>query len=126
MSLLLTKARTTVRSARLLLDAGDPNGAVNRAYYGIFHAAPAALGAVDPKLLKTKSHATVIRRFGKHIVEERGFDRSLGRLFSQAEIVRIGADYEDAPVDEAAARKALESAESFVAGVEAFLDRSPT
>jgi uncharacterized protein (UPF0332 family) len=123
---LLTKARTTVHSARLLLDAGDTNGAVNRAYYAMFYAARAALGAVDGTLLKTKSHATIIRRFGKHIVEERGFDRSLGRMFSQTEDIRIGADYDDGSVSKAAARRALEAAERFVAGVEAFLDRSTT
>ena len=61
----------------------------------MFYAARAALATVDAKLLKTKSHATIIRRFGKHVVEERGFDRSLGRLFAQAEIVRVGADYDD-------------------------------
>jgi len=123
MSPLLTKARTTVRSARLLLDAGDTNSAVNRAYYAMFYAAQAALAAVDGKLLKTKSHATIIRRFGKHIVEERGFDRSMGRLFAQAEVVRIGADYDDVPLAEAAARNALECAERFVSAVELFIER---
>ena len=39
----LTKARTTVLSARLLLDAGDANGTANRAYYAMFYAARAAL-----------------------------------------------------------------------------------
>lgn len=123
MSPFLTKAKTTVRSARLLLDAGDTNSAVNRAYYAMFDAARAALGTVDEKLLNTKRHATVIRRFGKHLVEERGFDRSLGRLFSQTEDVRVTADYEDERVDEAAARKALEGAERFVAAVELFIQQ---
>jgi uncharacterized protein (UPF0332 family) len=121
---LLAKAETSLRSARLLLDAGDNSGAVNRAYYAMFYAARVALSAVDPGLLKTKSHATIIRRFGKHIVEERTFDRSLGRLLAQAEVVRIGADYDDASVGEAAARKALESAERFVAAVEVFIKLS--
>jgi uncharacterized protein (UPF0332 family) len=112
-----------VRSARLLLDAGDASSAVNRAYYAMFYAARAALDAVDAKLLKTKSHATIIRRFGKHIVEERGFERSLGRLFAQTEDARIGADYGDDPVSEAAARKALEGAERFVSAVELFIER---
>lgn len=124
MSSYLNKARTTVRSARLLLDAGDTNSAVNRAYFAMFDAARAALGTVDTKLLKTKKHATVIRRFGKHLVEERGFDRSLGRLFSQTEDVRVTADYEDEHVGEAAARKAVEGAERFVAAVELFIKQA--
>jgi uncharacterized protein (UPF0332 family) len=126
MSQLLHKAKTTVRSARLLLEAGDTNSAVNRAYYAMFDAARAALSTVDPKLLKTKRHATVIRRFGRHIVEERGFDRSLGRLFSQTEDIRVTADYEDEIVDKAEARKALEGAEMFVAAVELLIAQGKT
>jgi uncharacterized protein (UPF0332 family) len=123
MSPLLTKARMMVRSARLLLDAGDASSAVNRAYYAMFYAARAALDGIDPRLLKTRSHATIIRRFGKHLVEERGFDRSLGRLFAQTEDIRIGADYGDDSVSEAAARKALEGAERFVSAIELFIAR---
>ena len=55
-------------SARLLLEAGDMNSAVNRAYYAMFDAERAALGSVDAKLLKTKKHAAVIRRNGIAIV----------------------------------------------------------
>jgi len=112
------------RSARLLLDSGDLISAVNRAYYAMFDAARAALSAIDPKLLNTKTHATLIRRFGKHLVEERGFDRTLGRLFSQTEGVRIGVDYEDDPIDENTVGKIIEGAELFVAAVEEFLRKA--
>ncbi len=37
------KASRAVASARLLLDAGDVDGACNRAYYAMFDAARAAL-----------------------------------------------------------------------------------
>jgi uncharacterized protein (UPF0332 family) len=40
---LLNRARQAAQSARTLLESGDPNGAVNRAYYAMFHAAHAAL-----------------------------------------------------------------------------------
>jgi uncharacterized protein (UPF0332 family) len=123
MSPFLTKARMMVRSARLLLDAGNSGSAVNRAYYAMFYAARAALNGVDPNLLKTKSHATIIRRFGKHLVEERGFDRSLGRLFAQTEDIRIGADYGDDSISETAARKVPEGAERFVSAIELFIAR---
>jgi uncharacterized protein (UPF0332 family) len=97
--------------------------AVNRAYFAIFDAARAALGAVDPKLLKTKTHATVVRRFGKHLVEERGFDRSLGRAFSQIEDLRLAVDYENEEVDDARVQKAIEDAERFIAAVDEFTKR---
>lgn len=124
MSTLLTRAKTTVRSARLLLDAGDTNGAINRAYYAMFDAARAALNKVDPRLLKTKKHSTLIRRFGKHVVEDRGFDRSLGRAFSQTEDVRVATDYEEERADEATARKAVEVADKFVSAVEQFVQQA--
>lgn len=124
MSDFLGRAKTMARSARLLLDSGDLISAVNRAYYAMFDAARAALSAIDPKLLNTKTHATLIRRFGKHLVEERGFDRTLGRLFSQTEGVRIGVDYEDDPIDENTVGKIIEGAELFVAAVEEFLRKA--
>lgn len=40
---LLGRARRAAQSARILLSAGDLNGAVNRAYYAMFYAAHAAL-----------------------------------------------------------------------------------
>jgi uncharacterized protein (UPF0332 family) len=40
---LLDKADKAVASARLLLAADDTDGATNRAYYGMFDAAAAAL-----------------------------------------------------------------------------------
>ncbi len=40
---LFTKAQTAAASARILLNAGDVDGACNRAYYAMFDAARAAL-----------------------------------------------------------------------------------
>lgn len=40
---LMQKAARALDSARLLLDAGDTDGACNRAYYAMFDAARAAL-----------------------------------------------------------------------------------
>jgi uncharacterized protein (UPF0332 family) len=120
----LDRAKMMARSARLLLETGDLVSAVNRAYYAMFEAARAALSAIDAKLLKTRAHATLIRRFGKHVVEERGFDRALGRLFSQTEGVRIGVDYENDPVDEATARRLVDGADRFVTAVDEFLRKT--
>lgn len=121
MSNFLANARTALHSAKLLLRAGDTRGAVNRAYYAMFDAARGALAAIDPELLKAKTHASIIRRFGKHLVESRGFDRSLGRIFSQTEDVRLAADYEQDDIDEATATSIVGEAERFVTVVEKFL-----
>ncbi len=123
MSKLLVRAKTTMRSAHLLLETGDTNSAVSRAYYAMFDAARAALDEIDPRLLETKQHATLIRRFGKHVVQAGGFDRSLGRAFSQTEDVRVTADYDLEPVDTATARRSVELADKFVTAVDQFLRR---
>src|SRR5262245_48688189 len=59
------KGRIAARSARLLLDAADAHGAVDRAYFAMFHIARASLAHADPELARTKRHATVIGRFGR-------------------------------------------------------------
>jgi len=54
---IMDKADKALASARLLLDAGDSDGASNRAYYAMFDAAIAALvwagAATDDKTPKT-------------------------------------------------------------------------
>jgi uncharacterized protein (UPF0332 family) len=42
----LQKAETSVKSARMLLDAGDTDSACSRAYYAMYDAARACLGWV--------------------------------------------------------------------------------
>jgi uncharacterized protein (UPF0332 family) len=122
MTSFLSNARTSLQSAKLLLRAGDTRGAVNRGYYAMFDAARGALAAIDPDLLKAKTHASIIRRFGKHLVEARGFDRSLGRIFSQTEDARLAADYEVSHhIDEITAKSIVDGAERFVLAVEIYL-----
>ena len=68
---LMDKAIRAIASAKLLLDAGDVDGACNRAYYAMFDAARAALllsGApVDPVV--AKSHSGLITAFSLHLVQ---------------------------------------------------------
>jgi len=56
---LLDRAQRAVESAKLLLDAGDVNGACNRAYYAMFDAARAALIAPQkpPESEAIKTHS---------------------------------------------------------------------
>jgi uncharacterized protein len=112
--ILLGKGHTAVHSAQLLLDAGDPNGAVNRAYYAMFHVARATLAQIGPEVGQTKRHATVIGRFGRYMVKERGLDPELGRSFSLAFDLRTIADYEPIVVDTSDAREIVSAAGKFV------------
>lgn len=65
---LIEKAERACRSAQVLLDLGDVDGAANRAYYAIFDAAWAALLAanapVKPDIAKT--HRGLINAFGDY------------------------------------------------------------
>ena len=78
---LMDKARRDVRSARMLLNDDDSDGAANRAYYAMFHAATSAL-AVHGEACAT--HAGVIARFSARFVQSGTFPKELGRAFNLA------------------------------------------
>jgi uncharacterized protein (UPF0332 family) len=84
----LAKAKTAVRSARVLLAAGDPDGACNRAYYAMFDAARAAL-----------------------------LDAELGRALNRAHQVRMIADYTGDPVDHDTAEHLVSQAAECVTAI---------
>ena len=63
----LEVAKSDIKSAKILLDAGECRGANNRAYYGIYH----AISAI---------HA---------------FPKFLGRKIAEAEEIRHASDYDD-------------------------------
>lgn len=85
------QAERCLRSCELLLADGDVVGAVNRLYYGLFHAACAALMHRDIEIPKT--HSGLIARFGETFVKSGDFPSDLGRLLNQAEHQRLLSDY---------------------------------
>jgi uncharacterized protein (UPF0332 family) len=122
---LWAKAQSAARSSKLLADAGDWDGASNRAYYAVFSAARAVLAGVRGSLASSKGHGTIVRRFEKHLVQERGLDPAFGRsFFGRLSHARWVADYDDAPVDETAAHAMPGEAERFLAAVEPFLKKA--
>ena len=122
---LWAKARAAERSARLLGESGDFDGAANRAYYAAFSAARAVLAGVRASLAESKGHSAIVRRFEKHFVQERGLDPAFGRsFFGRLSHARWVADYDEARVDEMAARAMLGEAERFLATVEPFLKKA--
>lgn len=111
---LAARARTAARSARLLLDAGDYHGAISRAYYAMFDLARSSLREIDPKLAAAKTHATVISRFAKHVVQDRGFPRESGRALRRAFDARLVAEYSDIATTVEEAKAVVEMMERFV------------
>jgi uncharacterized protein (UPF0332 family) len=118
---LMQKADRALASARLLLDAGDTDGACNRAYYAMFHAARAALvNEVEPET--TKTHSGLIAAFGLQLVKPGRLPKELGRMLNRAEEVRLLADYTGGSVEPADATELLSQAEAFVNAVRDYLD----
>ena len=106
----------------MLIVAGNADGAANRVYYAMFYAAKAALEVLDPKLTTVKSHASIIRSFGKRVVIAYGLDPSLGRAFNAAEDFRIAADYERKPIELSEAERLVDDMERFLTAVAKFLE----
>ena len=85
-------AKSDLKSAKILLNAGEYKGANNRAYYAIFHAIN-AVHALDGRAFKR--HKDAIANFNKDYVKTEIFPREVGRKIGEAEEIRHASDYED-------------------------------
>ncbi|MDE2514460.1 MAG: HEPN domain-containing protein [Rhodospirillales bacterium] len=115
----MNKARTALASARILLEAGDTDGATNRAYYAMFDAAIAALAWADPDIGHDppRTHGGLIARFGRRLVQTGVLSAAYGRAFNRVQELRLTADYLAAPVTSEKAAWAIGEAENFVAAI---------
>lgn len=113
---LLAKASQAAISAKLLLDAGDADGACNRAYYAMFDAARAALLASGAKVEAeiAKTHSGLISAFSLNLVKTGRVPIEFGKTLNKAEELRLIADYKGDPVEIAAASWAVSEAHVFV------------
>jgi uncharacterized protein (UPF0332 family) len=113
---LLERATTSLASARLLLDAGDANSAVSRAYYAVFDAARAALaahGLRDPFSIKT--HHGLWAEFSQSVIRAGLIPRDAAKVVTGIEKLRLAADYLAEPLPQEVARQSLDDAERFLA-----------
>ena len=120
------KSQFAARSAKALVALGDHDGAVNRAYYAIFCAARAGLRFVHPDLDQSKTHAGVIRTFGKEMVQHEGLDPDLGRIIAKLERVRTSADYDDVQLGRATVDEVLDDMDFFLSAIAAFIAKPRT
>ena len=113
---LFTKAQTAAASARILLNAGDVDGACNRAYYAMFDAARAALLAsgIDESTVNTKTHSGLISKFSLELVKSGQVSVELGKSLNKVEDLRLMADYKGDAVLEEDAAWAVNQADIFV------------
>lgn len=85
-------SKDNLKSARILLEAGEYKSANNRAYYAIFHAVN-AVHAVNGKAYKR--HKDAIANFNKDYVKTEIFPREMGRKINESEEIRHASDYDD-------------------------------
>ena len=121
----LIKAERALRAARLLNDAGEIEGACNRAYYAMYDAAHAALLAENRADYKiTKTHSGLISAFGLHIVSTNKISRVLGRAFNEVEQLCLLADYTGEDITREQVSIAIKKAETFVSAIRSLLSQS--
>jgi uncharacterized protein (UPF0332 family) len=115
----MDKAARAVASARLLLDAGDADGACNRAYYAMFDAARAALLRLGAPVggAEARTHSGLIAAVGLHLVKPGKLPVELGKALNRAAETRRAADYTGDLVSVEDARWVVEQAELFVQAV---------
>lgn len=85
-------AKSDLKSADILLKAGEYRGANNRAYYAIYHAI-SAVHALNGKAYKR--HKDALGNFNKEYIKTEIFPRLLGRRIAEAEEIRHASDYDD-------------------------------
>jgi uncharacterized protein (UPF0332 family) len=120
---LIARARRSATSAKLLLDAVDPNGACNRAYYAMFDAARAALLAGDDPVKSEviKTHSGLIAAFSLHLIKPGRIPAQYGRSLRQADQIRLIADYSDEEVDLETGASAVDQANRFIEAVGGYI-----
>lgn len=112
---LLDKADRAIRAAAILLEQGEPDAAVGRAYYAMFYATEALL---FEKGLRFRKHGRVHAAFGEHFVKTGKIDPRFHRWLLDAFDRRILADYDvDVAIDGDEAAEALDRARAFVGEV---------
>ena len=122
---LMDKASRALASARLLLDAGDTDGACNRAYYAMFDAARAALAVADDEGMIAKTHSGLISAFSLRFVKTAEIPVELGKALNAVSELRQAGDYTGLTMPKDKAAWAVTRAEAFVAAIERLVKNVP-
>jgi len=108
----LKKAVERLRVAEKLLQDGEYEDAISRAYYAMYHAAKAALYTIN---IFPKTHEGVVSEFGKKLVLTGTFPKESGRDLANAKAARETYEYSVTTTAERPEAEAiLASAQKFV------------
>ena len=111
----LARATDDLATARDNMAHGHWRGAVNRAYYAVFHAASAALLQLD---IERARHAGVQAAFGAFLVRPGRIEPEFGQIYSRVRQAREMQDY-----DVTAVALTFEEAERLVNDADRFVTR---
>ena len=105
-------------------EAGDADGACNRAYYAMFDAARAALlaSATDGTDIP-RTHSGVITAFSLKLVKTGRVPVELGKTLNRAAEIRLIADYKDEPIAPEQVAWVVEQALLFVEAMQSMFAR---
>ncbi|MCD6327110.1 HEPN domain-containing protein [bacterium] len=116
---LIARAEKYLATTDLLIESGDYESCVSRAYYAMFFCAQAALMS---KGLSFSSHKGVISAFGQHFVKSGIFARELGKELNRAFDLRQLADYEHTfVISREKAQESLEHCRMFLKRIRDYL-----
>jgi len=87
----LDQAEEELNASYVLFEKEFYREAISRAYYSMFHATQALLIL---KEIYPKSHKGVIQKFGEEFVKSGLLEKKMGYILSQAETMRLKADYD--------------------------------
>lgn len=111
-------ARSRLRAARQVLDAGDPSASVGLAYYASLYAARAALSEEN---LYARTHRGTWDLFRQTFVAAGRFDEDTLSQARDAQATREDADYDAVRIPAGQAKAVYRGAERFVEAVAAML-----
>jgi hypothetical protein len=115
----IEKAQKKLAVADKLLQSGDYEDAVSRAYYAAFHAAQALLLTEGEK---AETHKGVVTLFGLFFVRTGKFNKNFGKFLANLKDDRESGDYEVfSYIDKESAEIALSEAREFVKESEVYL-----
>jgi uncharacterized protein (UPF0332 family) len=114
---MMRRARRALKTAEGTVSLlGDYAAATSRAYYAMFNAAIALLGARG--IFRSK-HSGVVSAFGERFAKTGDMDRELGSVFKKAFDRRLGCDYDEEHEEtREMAEAALADARRFLAAAE--------
>ena len=117
----LNRAKETLTYVPAYINAGDYNGAINRAYYAAFHAIK-AIEILDN--FDSKKHSGVIAYFRQQYIKTGELDVSLSKIIETLQVRREDSDYNmTVKFNSEDAYDSLNKATTFVAAVEDFLNQ---